>query len=242
MTASPRQFDNTLLFGYNSKRDNLSGTRFPGVSKIRTKNIALMNKISDFIGNYYRNEHVSPTVRAIADGTGISKSTVHSYLVEMNERKMLCYDGRRNITELPKISKTLPGYFSAPVVGSVQCGDPESEEEEVEMYVSLPSAIFGSGDFYILRASGDSMEDRGIYDGDYVLIKRQTECEPGDIVVALDENNENTLKVYAGTDPENNKAILSYANAGKYPGKKIEVAKLTVQGVAQHVISRLNRR
>ena len=67
MTASPLQFDNTLLFGYNSKRDNLSGTRFPGVSKIRTKNIDLMNKISDFIGNYYRNEHVSPTVRAIAD-------------------------------------------------------------------------------------------------------------------------------------------------------------------------------
>lgn len=200
-----------------------------------------MNKISDFVGNYYRNEHASPTVRAIAEGTGISKSTVHSYLVEMNARKMLSYDGRKNITDLPKISKTLTGYFSAPVVGSVQCGDPENEEEEVEMYVSLPSAIFGTGDFYILRASGDSMEDRGIYDGDYVLIRRQTECEVGDIVVALDQNNENTLKVYSGTDPENDKAVLSFANSAKYPGQTIEVRKLTVQGVAQHVISRLDR-
>lgn len=209
---------------------------------MRTKDPELMNKISDFIGNYYRAEHVCPTVRTIAEGVGISKSSVHTYLTEMDEKKMLKYGGRRNIANLPKIEKTERGYFSAPVVGSVRCGDPENEEEEVEMYVSLPEAIFGTGDFYMLRAVGNSMEDRGIFDGDYVLIRRQTGCEEGDIVVALDENSENTLKVYGGVDPATNRAVLCYANERDYPGKKIYVNKLTVQGVAQHVISNLLRR
>jgi repressor LexA len=206
---------------------------------MRSKNPEIMNRISEFAGNYYRNNHASPTIREIAEGIGISKSTVHSYLEEMDEKKMLSYGGRKNISNIPKISKTPQGYFSAPVVGSVRCGDPENEEEEVEMYVSLPEAIFGTGDFYMVRAMGDSMVDAGINDGDYVLIKKQSECEPGDIVVALDENSENTLKVFEGIDPQSDKAILAFANEAKYPGAKIEVAELTVQGVAKNVISRL---
>ena len=208
---------------------------------MRSKDPALMDRICDFVGNYYRQHRVSPTVRTIAEGLGISKSTVHSYLSEMNERKLLSYGGRRSIGNLPKIEKTKRGYFSAPVVGSVRCGDPENEEEDVEMYVSLPEAIFGTGDFYLLRALGDSMEDRGIHDGDYVLIRRQSECEPGDVVVALDANNENTLKVYGGNDPATGMAVLRYANERVYPGRTIEVARLTVQGIACHVISRLAR-
>ncbi len=73
------------------------------------------------------------------------------------------------------------------------------------MYVSLPEALFGKGDYYLLRAAGDSMEDSDIFEGDLVLIRKQAECEVGDIVVALDENNENTLKVYGGVDKSSKK-------------------------------------
>ena len=83
------------------------------------------------------------------------------------------------------------------------------------------------------------MVDEGIEDGDLVLIKKQTECEPGDIVVALDENSENTLKVYGGIDKRSRKAILEYANEEAYPGKRILVRKLVLQGVAKHVIKEL---
>ena len=205
---------------------------------MRSKDSALMERISNFVGDYYRMRYTSPTVRTIADALDISKSTAHSYLVEMDKRGMLSYENG-TVSNLEKIRKTKTGYFSAPLVGSIRCGDPETEVEQVEMYISLPEAIFGTGEFYLLRAVGDSMEDAGISNGDLVLIRKQEACEKGDIVVALDENRENTLKVYGGINKRNKKVILRYANEEKYPGKKIEVEELTVQGVARHVIKAL---
>ncbi len=205
---------------------------------MRSKSVKLMEQISNYIGDYYRQHHSTPTTREIASIVGISPASGYNYLVEMDKRGMLSYENGE-ITNLPKISKTQTGYFSAPLVGSVRCGDPESEEAQVEMYVSLPEALFGRGNFYLLRAIGDSMEDEDIFEGDLVLIKKQTECEIGDIVVALDENNENTLKVYDGIDKSSNKTILKYANEKKYPGKRILVSKLVVQGVAKNIIKEL---
>ena len=205
---------------------------------MRSKSTELMEQISNYIGDYYRRHHSTPTTREIASAVGLSPAAGYKYLVEMDKRGMLSYENGE-ITNLPKISKTPTGYFSAPLVGSIRCGDPETEEAEVEMYVSLPEAIFGKGEFYLLRAAGDSMEDEDICDGDLVLIRKQPDCEVGDIVVALDENGENTLKVYGGIDKRTKKVILKYANEAVYPGKRILVNELTVQGVARHVIKAL---
>ena len=205
---------------------------------MRSKNPELMEKISRYIGDYYRKAHRTPTVRAIADGVGLSKSAVYNYLREMNNRGMISYEDGV-VADLPKIEKTETGYFSAPLVGSIRCGDPETEEEQVEMYISLPEVIFGRGDFYLLRATGDSMVDAGITEGDLILIKKQPTCDIGDIVVALDQDGQNTLKIYGGIDEENGMAILEYANEEMYPGERILVSKLVVQGVAQNVIKRL---
>ena len=205
---------------------------------MRSKSTELMEQISNYIGDYYRQHHSTPTTREIASAVGISPAAGYKYLVEMDKRGMLSYENGE-ITNLPKISKTPTGYFSAPLVGSIRCGDPEREEAEVEMYVSLPEALFGKGEFYLLRAAGDSMEDEDICDGDLVLIRKQPDCEVGDIVVALDENGENTLKVYGGIDKRTKKVILKYANEAVYPGKRILVNELTVQGVARHIIKAL---
>lgn len=205
---------------------------------MRSKSVELMDRISSYVGDYYRLNYTTPTVREIAKELGISKSTAHNYLVEMNDKGKLSYEGGE-VSNLPKVEKTTTGYFSAPLVGSIRCGDPETEEEQVEMYISLPEALFGKGQFYLLRAAGDSMEDAGISDGDLILIRKQTECEVGDIVVALDDQSENTLKIYGGIDEESNKAVLRYANAKTYPDKRILVSKLVVQGVAKHVIKAL---
>ena len=205
---------------------------------MRSKSIERMEQISNYIGDYYRQHHSTPTTREIASAVGLSPAAGYKYLVEMDKRRMLSYENGE-ITSLPKISKTPTGYFSAPLVGSIRCGDPEREEAEVEMYVSLPEAIFGKGEFYLLRAAGDSMEDEDICDGDLVLIRKQPDCEVGDIVVALDENGENTLKVYGGIDKRTKKVILKYANEAIYPGKRILVNELTIQGVAKHVIKAL---
>ena len=205
---------------------------------MRHKDPDLMQRISEYIGEVYRERHVTPSTREIAAAMGISNSSGYKYLVAMDSAGMLKYENGK-ITNLPKITKTQTGYFSAPLVGSIRCGDPENEEAQVDMYVSLPEAIFGKGEFYLLRAVGNSMEEAGISEGDLVLIQKQSHCKVGDIVVALDEENANTLKVYGGTDNKSKKAILKYANEKEYPGKRILVSRLVVQGVARHVIKKL---
>lgn len=204
---------------------------------MRIKNPEVMQAICSYVDRYYREKHTTPSTSEIAEGVGISKATSYRYLVAMNENGMLSYDGKSIITR--QISKCTLDYFSAPVVGSIRCGDPELEEENVEEYVSLPKSIFGEGKFYILHARGDSMVDAGIEDGDMIVIRMQETAAVGDIVVALDENSENTLKIYGGIDGDTGDIILRYANEKKYPGRRILVKQLKVQGVAKHVIKSL---
>ena len=205
---------------------------------MRSKSSEKMEVIREYIGDYYRKNHSTPTTREIAAAVGFAPGTVQKYLVAMDEKGMLRYQNGQ-ISEIEKIRKTPVKYFSAPLVGSIACGDPENEQEEVDRYYNFPEEIFGSGEFYLLRATGDSMEDDGIYEGDYVLIRKQSDCRVGDIVVALDDSNQNTLKRYGGIDKKSKKVILEYSNEEVYPGKKIYVDFLTVQGVAKSVFHKL---
>ena len=83
------------------------------------------------------------------------------------------------------------------------------------------------------------MVDAGIDDGDLVVIRTDCTAEVGDIVVALTEDNESTLKIYGGVDHDTKKAILEYRNQDKYPNEVILVRHLVIQGVAKHVIKAL---
>ncbi len=206
---------------------------------MRSKSKELMVQIQTFIDRYFSEKHCSPSINEIAKGVGIAKTTAYRYLVEMDELGMLEYDGTSRTIVTKMISRFSTVAFSAPVVGEIPCGDPEIEEQNIEEYVSLPSALFGKGDFYILKASGDSMVDVGIENGDLVVIRKQSSANVGDIVVALDENQTNTLKLYAGVDQDSQHAILKYCNEDRYPGREILVKQLIVQGVAKHVIKAL---
>lgn len=106
-------------------------------------------------------------------------------------------------------------------------------------YVSLPVSLFGKGDFYILRAKGDSMVDAGIAEGDLLVIERNCPASEGDIVVALDQEQQNTLKRYVGFDNDEKCFILAYENEARYPGEVIKLKSFEVQGVARHVIKAL---
>ena len=105
--------------------------------------------------------------------------------------------------------------------------------------MSLPVSMFGKGDFYLLRAKGDSMVDAGIEEDDLLVIERNCPASKGDIVVALDPDNQNTLKRYAGYDENEECYLLAYENEEKYPGKVIKVKSFKVQGVARHVLKAL---
>lgn len=204
---------------------------------MRPFNQTYLDDILKFVNKYYQDNRVAPTIVQVSSGVGVPRSTTHRYLQELRKRGLLEYD--RGILSAPESAKMKTAYISAPLVGSIQCGSPEEEEEFVEEYVSLPVSLFGKGDFYILRAKGDSMVDAGIEEDDLIVIERNCPAKIGDIVVALDPDNQNTLKRYAGFDKTERRYILKYENEAKYPGEVIKVKSFHVQGVARHVIKSL---
>ena len=204
---------------------------------MRTKDQGTLDAILKFVNKYYQKNRVAPTITDVAEGVGVARSTTHRYLQELSERGVLNYD--RGILSAPESAKMKTAYVSAPLVGSIQCGSPEEEQEYVEEYVSLPVSMFGKGEFYILRAKGDSMVDAGIEEDDLLVIERNCPADEGDIVVALDQEQQNTLKRYVGFDNDEKCFILAYENEARYPGEVIKLKSFEVQGVARHVIKAL---
>ena len=201
---------------------------------MRTKSPDTKKEIVNYINDFYRQNLRSPSFQEIGDFIGTSKVTAYRYILEMSEEGSIEYAEQKISTELTK--KVGLQKVSAAVVGNISCGPQDSEEEMIEEYVSLPVSLFGAGEYYILRASGDSMVDAGIDEHDLVIIEKNNNPSKGDYIVALDENNESTLKRYDGI--ENGKAILSYMNETVYPGKKITLSYLSCQGIARHVIKK----
>ena len=96
--------------------------------------------------------------------------------------------------------------------------------------------MFGSGELFLLRASGDSMVDAGIEDGDWIVVRKQNTAEEGDIIVALSDGLNNLKYFYR--NKRKGCAILRSANEAK-GYRDIEAYNLQIQGVAQNVIKML---
>lgn len=199
---------------------------------MRTKDEALMQEIVDSIDEFYAQKGRTPTVRELGDIVGISHTTIIRYLQDMNEKGMLEYEGGRIMTE--RIAKSKENSVSIPLIGSVSCGQPLLSEESVESYIRIPTEWLGTGDYFLLRANGDSMVDAGIDDDDIVIVRKATDANDGDIVVAL-VDNENTLKrLYR--DEKRRKIILHPENPNY---EDIEVDSCEIQGVAIKVLKDL---
>ena len=200
---------------------------------MRHKSVALMERVRDFVDHFYLDYHKSPTMAQIAKALGIARSTAYKYLVYMNEQGMLVYDGDEIITQ--KRSRTSASTPPSEVISEgVPCGPMETIDATVETYVELPTAIFGSGETFILRAAGSSMIEADIHDGDLVVVKKQKTAHDGDIVVAL-VGNANTLKRLK-YDREQRCYYLHPENSAM---SDIYVDNLAIQGVAKFIIKEI---
>ena len=201
---------------------------------MRSKNQDYFNLLERFVDVYIDSHGVSPSTREIATGTGLSLATVSRYLSYMRENGMIDYVGHRNIiTQRKRMLAT--ESTKVPVLGAVSCGIPKFAEGNIEEYVQLPTSIFGKGNFFLLRASGDSMIEAGINDGDLVLVRQQDQADPGEIVVALIDEDEATLKRFY---PEPQKGIIRL-HPENCELDDIIVEGCAIQGVAVHVIKAL---
>ena len=200
---------------------------------MRSKSVELMLRIKEYIEEYFERYSSTPTVRQISASMKISVSSAHRYLVSMAEKEMVTYEN--GVLSTPKIDMMSPAFRPAAIVGSIPCGTPDEREAQVEEYLPLSVSFFGNGEFYALRASGDSMIEAQINDGDLVIIREQQTAEIGDIVVALTDEDKNTLKRLC-FDKQQQSYYLHPENKEM---DDIYVASLRVQGVATHVIKTL---
>lgn len=151
-------------------------------------------KTEDFIRKFFKEEGYAPTASEIAEGIGIkSRGVVHRYLKALvgAGRIALTPKRHRNIRLLDPVSELSFGA-SLPLVGAIAAGQPI---EAVPQQESIDVAnIFVGPNRYALTVKGDSMIDEGIFDGDIVICEKSDSANDGQIVVALIDQEEATLK------------------------------------------------
>ncbi|MBQ4288763.1 MAG: repressor LexA [Clostridia bacterium] len=200
---------------------------------MRKKDPLIMQKILDFANDYRKEYGESPSITKVSEHIHMARSTVYRYLLEMNDRDMIKYSGESIDTEVS--DKYEGGSSVAALVGSVRCGAPQYEEQNIEYYFNLPDIIFGKGEFYCLRAMGDSMTGAGIEEDDIVVCRKTSVANEGDIVVALVEGESTLKRLFF--DKKNRKIILHPENDSY---SDIEGDEIYIQGVATHVIKKVS--
>lgn len=204
---------------------------------MRSKSPEKARKIIDFINGYFDEYRCSPSLRDIENGTGISRQTALRYINEMKDEGLLEYDGKNGVItkHIDHLTDSASRNLHLPIIGRIACGDPTSEESENEGFVDFPVSLLSGNDYFVLRAYHDSMIDAGIDDGDLVIVRHTNTARRGDIVVALDENGQNTLKrlMY---DSRRERYYLHPENENY---DDIYTDEISIQGVAEKVIKSL---
>lgn len=157
--------------------------------------------ILDFIKSEVHTKGYPPSVREIAKAVGLaSSSTVHGHLSRIESKGYIRRDPTkpRAIEIIDKsIDSNIPRDEAryAPVIGKVTAGLPITAIENIEEFVPIPSMSTSPDDkLFVLVVEGESMIEAGILDGDMVIVKQQNTAENGEIVVAMTEDDEATVK------------------------------------------------
>lgn len=202
---------------------------------MRMKKEEYYQRIVTAVDRYKDENGTAPTVYELERILDIPRATVSRYLQRMREEGVISYAGRRSLMTAADKDRNSPSS-RVPILGAIACGIPKFAEENIEDYVRLPEKLFGKGDFFLLRADGESMINAGIAHGDLVLIRRQSDAEPGQIVVALIDEETATLKRYAPNAVT--KCIDLIPENPDFPVQTIDPKEhsFCIQGVAVKVI------
>ena len=157
-------------------------------------------EIWEFLVEYVDAHGYPPTVREIGEHVGLaSPSTVHAHLANLERAGLIKRDPTKpRALELTgresRASRDEGGAVHAlPLLGQIAAGGPLLADQNVDAYIQVPEPLSkGGNEEFLLKVRGDSMQDAGILDGDFVVVKRQQDARDGDIVVALAGDDETT--------------------------------------------------
>lgn len=200
-------------------------------------------QIYDYICSYTDEHGYPPSVREIGSAVGLaSPSTVHMHLKCLEDNGLIkrnpnqprtievMADDRQgntkdDVTPLALVSQDLDkNAMSLPVVGRVAAGTPILAEQNVEDTFVLPTSIVGDSSSFILQVHGDSMINAGIFNGDYIVVKEQSDAHNGEIVVAMIDDSATVKTFYREKNrirlqPENDTMEPIYADNPVILGK-----------------------
>lgn len=156
-------------------------------------------EILEYIKNEILGRGYPPAVREICEAVHLkSTSSVHSHLETLEKNGYI----RRDPTK-PRAIEIIDDNFNltrrevvnVPLIGNVAAGQPLLAEENIETYFPIPAEYIPQEETFMLKVKGNSMINAGIFDGDNILIKRQSTAENGEMVVALIDDSA-TVKTY----------------------------------------------
>ena len=165
-----------------------------------TKLTKRQQDILDFIKTEVKSKGYPPSVREIGEAVGLaSSSTVHGHLSRLETKGLIRRDPTkpRAIEILDLETENIPQQrvTNVPLLGKVTAGLPITAIENIEEYFPLPEQLAPAHEnIFMLEIVGESMIDAGILDGDYVIVRQQHTAINGDIVVAMTEDDEATVK------------------------------------------------
>jgi repressor LexA len=151
-------------------------------------------EVIDFLSNFTQKNGYSPSYEEIASGLGLSSlATVHKHITNLQNKGLLqrAHNRSRSIDVLPPRNNK-KGADRLPLMGRIAAGQPVEAIESAES-ISL-SDIIGNREVFALEVRGDSMRDEHIVSGDYVLVERTRTAREGEIIVALIDGADATLK------------------------------------------------
>lgn len=178
-------------------------------------------RVLDYIQEYSQKNGVSPTYDETRKYLKLSSvSTVDHYMKILQEKGYIKRE--KNTARSAEVEKK-ESFVSIPFKGYIAAGQPIEAVEEFEI-ITVPSNLVSTGSLFALGVKGDSMIDEGIFDGDTVIVRKQSSVEDGETAVALINNNEVTLKkIYK----EKNRIRLQPANPKLKP---FFVKEVIIQG------------
>ena len=159
-------------------------------------------KVLNFLKSYTLKKGFPPTLREIAFNFGLKGPRAPQKTLVILERKGFIrrVPGGSRAIEVRDIMPDLGKTLSVPIIGRVRAGEPILAVENIEGFLNLDRDLASSGDVFLLRVQGDSMIEAHIEDGDFALVKSQSDAENGEIVVALIEDEATIKRIFKKRD------------------------------------------
>lgn len=178
--------------------------------ELSARQVIVLQTIIDTVAN----QGFPPAMRDLLNASGLSSVSSIAHQLSVLERlgyikrgsnKARGMEVLKNVDgsplDLTPVSSTSSEKsVSIPLLGQIAAGTGLIAEQNIENTMSLPREMTGYGDLFMLQVRGDSMIDAGIFDGDYVVVRQQSTAENGDIVAALINDEEATVKTFKKRD------------------------------------------